>query len=85
MVNGERIGGGGAGMVSEHNNQPVGANNLPSGLTLGQGGGGGGGGGGGELGLLLTPYWASASVDVNATIEPCGRGDKQTIYALGHE
>ena len=39
----------------------------------------------GELGLLLAPYLASASVDVNATINPCGRGDKQTIYALGHE
>ena len=76
MVNGERIGGGGADMVSEHNNQPVGANNLPSRLALGQGEGRGGRG---EF-----PYWASALVDVNATINPCGRGDKQTIYVLGH-
>ena len=37
VVNGERIGGGGADMVSKHNNQPVGANNIPSGLALGQG------------------------------------------------
>ena len=36
-------------MVLEHNNQPVGANNLPSGLALGQGGGQGGRQGGGEL------------------------------------
>ena len=40
VVNGGRIGGGGASMVSEHNNQSVGANNLPSGMALGQGGGG---------------------------------------------
>ena len=29
-------------------------------------------------------YWVSASVNVNAIINPCGRGEKQTIYALGH-
>ena len=70
-------------MVSEHNNQPVGAKNLPSGLALGQGGGGGRGGRGGELGLLLVPYWASASADVNATSTRAGAAINKQSTCLG--